>query len=82
MCLFVSLSATFSKHVARAFFQHVVAHYGLPCHIISERDPRFTGQFWRALIKEMKTELHFSTAFCPQSDGLVEVSNHILEQLL
>ena len=33
-------------------------------------------------MKEMKTELHFSNNFHPQSDGLAEVSNHMLEQLL
>ena len=33
-------------------------------------------------MKEIKTELHFSTAFYPQSDGLAEVSNCTLEQLL
>ena len=33
-------------------------------------------------MKEMKTELNFSTAFCPQSDGLAEVSYHMLEHLL
>ena len=33
-------------------------------------------------MKEMRTELYFSTAFHPQSDGLAKVSNHTLEQLL
>ena len=33
-------------------------------------------------MKEMKTELQFSTAFQPQSDRLAEVSNCTLEQLL
>ena len=33
-------------------------------------------------MKEMRTELYFSTVFHPQSDGLAEVSIHTLEQLL
>ena len=40
------------------------------------------ASFGGALMKEMKTELHFSTTFHPQSDGLAEVSNCTLEQLL
>ena len=33
-------------------------------------------------MKEMKTELNFSTAFPPLSDGLADASNHMLKQLL
>ena len=82
MCMFVTLSFTTAKHVARAFFQHVVAHHELPYHIISGKDPTFTYKSWRALMTEIKTELHFSTAFYPQSDELAEVRNCTLEQLL
>ena len=33
-------------------------------------------------MKDMRTELHFSTTFHLHSDGLAELSNHKLEQLL
>ena len=33
-------------------------------------------------MKEINTELHFSTAFYRWSDDLMEVSNRMLEQLL
>ena len=33
-------------------------------------------------MKKINIELHFSTAFHPKSDGLAEVINCILEQLL
>ena len=82
ICIFVPLSLTTAEHVARAFFQHVVAYHGLPQHIISDQDPQFTGKFWRALMKEMKTELHFGTTFYSQTDGLAEINNPTLEQLL
>ena len=75
ICMFIPLSSTASEHVAQAFFQYMVADHGLPHHIISERDPKFTGELWQALMKEIKTELHFSTAFHPQSDKLAEVGN-------
>ena len=81
MYIIVPLSSITAEHMAQAFFQHVVTHHGLPHHIISDRNTRFSNKFWRALIKEMKTELHLSTTLHPQSDSLVEVSNRILEQL-
>ena len=46
MVALAALSATDTASVAKAFFDVVVAHYGLPVNIISDRDPRFTGPFW------------------------------------
>ena len=43
MYMLIPLSSTTAEHIARAFFQHVVAHHRLACHIISKLDPRFTG---------------------------------------
>jgi hypothetical protein len=33
---------------AELFLAHVFRHHGLPVSIVSDRDPRFTGGFWRA----------------------------------
>jgi hypothetical protein len=57
---------------AELVFDNWVVHYGLPAIIISDRDPRFTGEFWRALWKIMDTTLQFSTAGHPQTDGKAE----------
>ncbi|KAA0051289.1 reverse transcriptase [Cucumis melo var. makuwa] len=67
---------------ARLFFKNVVKLWGIPKSIISDRDPRFTGKFWRELFKLMGTDLNFSTSFHPQSDGQTERINALLEQYL
>ncbi|KAA0040658.1 hypothetical protein IC582_025605 [Cucumis melo] len=67
---------------ARLFFKNVVKLWGIPKSIISDRDPRFTGKFWRELFKLMGIELNFSTSFHPQSDGQTERINALLEQYL
>ena len=68
--------------LARIFFEQVVRHHGLPSSILSDRDPRFTGNFWRALWKCMGTQLTMSTAFHPQTDGQTERANRTLEEML
>ena len=34
------------EQVARLFFDHVVALFGVPREVVHDRDPRFTGSFW------------------------------------
>lgn len=50
--------------------------------IISDRDRIFTSHFWRDLIKAVGTQLHYSTAYHPQTDGQSERVNQCLEQYL
>jgi hypothetical protein len=64
-------SAT-AQEMGRLFFTHVFKHHGLPKDIVSDRDPKFTSKFWRALWKRMGSELKMSTAFRPQTDGQTE----------
>ena len=65
MVALAALSATNTASVAKAFFDAVVAHHGLPANIVSDRDPRFTGPFWKALMERLGTSLQFSTAYHP-----------------
>ena len=67
---------------ARIFVDTVFRLHGLPEVIISDRDPRFTGKFWRALFDLLGTDLRFSTAFHPQTDGQSERMIQTLENFL
>src|SRR5229473_7507039 len=58
--------------IARLYYQHLYPWYGLPRRVISDRDPRFTSHFGRALAKELGITWNLSTAFHPQTDGLSE----------
>jgi hypothetical protein len=68
--------------VAKAFFDTVVRLHGIPCSIVSDRDPVFTSQFWRELFRLAGVKLHMSSAFHPQSDGQSEAANKVITMLL
>jgi hypothetical protein len=71
-----------APQLAHIFLEQVVRHHGLPSSILSDRDPRFTGNFWRTLWKCLGTQLTMSTAFHPQTDGQTERANRTLEEML
>ena len=71
-----------AEGVARLFTDHVFRYHGLPQSIVSDRDARFTSQFWRAVCRLLRTKQLMSTAFHPQTDGQTEIMNRVLEEML
>jgi hypothetical protein len=68
--------------MARAFFDTIMRLHGIPCSIVSDRDPVFTSKFWTELFDLAGVELRRSTAFHPQTDGQSEVTNRIIDVYL
>ena len=61
-----------APELAKVFFDTVVRLHELLDDIVSDRDPKFTGRFWRALFKQVGVKVSMSTAYHPQSDGQTE----------
>jgi hypothetical protein len=60
----------------------IVCLHGVPKKIVSDRGTQFTSKFWERLHKTLDTQLHFSSAYHPQTDGRTERVNQSLEDML
>lgn len=67
---------------AKLFVDKVICRYGVPESIISDRDPRWTHDFWREVAKHLRTDMWLSSSHHPQHDGQTEVVNRFLETML
>jgi len=68
--------------ITKIFFENIFKNHGLPKVIVSDRDAKFTSNFWKAIFKQMGTKMALSTAFHPQTDGQTERMNRTLEEML
>lgn len=71
-----------AEALSKLYIEEIVKLHGVPVTIVSDRDPRFTARFWQSLQTAIDTELLFSTAFHPQTDGQSERTIQILEDML
>ncbi|MCO5598140.1 hypothetical protein L7F22_052232 [Adiantum nelumboides] len=70
------------EHMVKIFMQNIFKYHGMTQSIVSDRDPRMTSLFWKALFENMGTTLKFSSSFHPQTDGQSEEANSTVLDLL
>jgi hypothetical protein len=68
--------------VVDIFLKEVARLHGIPKTIVSDRDPKFTLNFWKGLLTGFRTNLNFSIAYHPESDGQTERVNRVIEDML
>ena len=61
-----------AQQLAYQFVDDLFRFYGLPMDIVSDRDSKFTSDFWTHVFKKLETTLSMSSADHPQSDGQTE----------
>ncbi|KAJ9548812.1 hypothetical protein OSB04_021355 [Centaurea solstitialis] len=80
---FLPINETYSlDKLARLYVNEIVTRHGIPLSIVSDRDSRFTSSFWKSFQRVMGSELKFSTAYHPQTDGQSERTIQTLEDML
>ncbi|MBW0528654.1 hypothetical protein O181_068369 [Austropuccinia psidii MF-1] len=63
------------------FWNNIISTCGVPNIIISDRDPKFTSEFWINLYNMIGSKLAFFTAYYPQTDCLAERMIQTMEDI-
>ncbi|TWW61029.1 hypothetical protein D4764_05G0011190 [Takifugu flavidus] len=78
----VPLPSTTSADVNRAFLSAWVARFGSLSNITSDRGPQFVSDLWSSMVRSLGTQVHHTTAYHPQANGLCERFHHSLKAAL
>ena len=68
----IPLSNTSALTCAQALVSQWIARFGVPMDMSSDRGSQFTSQLWASISQLLGTKFHHTTAYHPQSNGLVE----------
>ncbi|GJU81759.1 putative reverse transcriptase domain-containing protein [Tanacetum coccineum] len=80
---FLAIHENFNtEKLARLYIDVIVARLRVFVLIISDRDGRFTSQFWQTVQRALRTRLDLSTAYHMQTDGQSERTIQTLEDML
>ena len=73
---FIPVKSTHKTNdIAKIFMKEIFKLHGLPKAIVSDRDVKFTSNFWKGLFVDLGTKINFSTAYHPHKYGKIERFN-------
>jgi transposase InsO family protein len=78
----IPLKATSAADCAEAFIDGWVSRFGVPATLTSDRGVQFTSSFWAAVTGRLGVRHNTTTAFHPQSNGMVERFHRHLKEAL
>jgi transposase InsO family protein len=80
---FIPVKTTYTRlQLAKLYMPRIVCLHRVPKKIVSDRGTRFTSWFWERLHETLDTQLSFSSAYHPQTDGQTKRVNKIYEDML
>ena len=78
----IPLKETTAVDCARAFASSWISRFGIPTDMTSDRGSQFTSNLWTEVAQRLALRLHRTTAYHPQSNGLVERFHRSLKSAL
>jgi transposase InsO family protein len=78
----IPIAATTTVDCANALFQGWVSRFGVPAVKTSDRGTQFTSSLWAALCSLLIIQHNQTTAYHPQSNGMVERFHRRLKDAL
>jgi hypothetical protein len=80
---FIPVKTTYSRlQLAESYMLRIVCLHRVPKMIVSDRGTQFTSKFWERLHETLDTQLRLSSTYHPQTDGLIERVNQIMEYVV
>ena len=68
----IPLASINTESCARVFARHWIARFGVPGDMSSDRGTQFMSDLWMSLSNLLGIQVHRTTAYHPQANGLVE----------
>ena len=68
--------------IARHLVEHIISRHGVPCELLSDRGAAFLSRLIKGVCALMGIKKVNTTAYHPQTDGLVERFNRTLTDML
>ena len=68
----IPLSSITAEAVAHAFLHGWISHFGVPSTIVSDRGRQFESKLWKNLMALLGSRKARTTAYHPQTNGMVE----------
>ena len=78
----IPLVDTQTTTCAKALALQWIARFGLPAELTSDKGSQFTSELWATMSQLNGTRLHRTTAYHPQSNGIVERFHRHLKSAL
>ena len=78
----IPLADTSAASIGKAFWFNIVCKYGCPRTVLTDLGRNFMSSVFEELLRYTKTDRLRTTAYHPQTDGLVERQNQTLKQMI